>query len=644
MRAVAAVVAVALVVLPPTLGVVTCRSTSDFNAVAASRAIPGFIAITASSTTTVLTGTAASAALAAGVRPSSKPTTAPLDPRLLRARELAREGRVGQVARGAEPRLRELLDNIAAANPDELILLASLREFGRYFERVRGQLAPGQVDTLAWLPAQPRLFPVLMMNATTGDPPDRVLEVLRLLRADFRLQLDDHAELAAATALVWDAPERFGGAGGAAAGDEEVKVDPAVVAGVFRHFLTGARQLRFDPRKTPAELLVYVVDVSLGEEELRWATGRYGPRADVAATFFDVPYRPGATYDRDRDFLTEQSYVLPNLLRRGGACADAAYFASQVAKAAGVPSAPCRAAASVGAGDGEQPAWVAYLQPRAGGGGGGGGGGAAWNVARYPEHGGWPGEVVDPQTYETLPDAEVAVIAGLAGTTPRDRQASVALHKVIDLVPQEDRPAMLARSAELSPCNRRPWFDLADLASAQKLTEAQVKTMEEMVQKHLARPYPQFAVEVRLRMIKERAPDQYAAEVKRLAAAFPDRPEIAAQVKLAGIDRDIEAARRTAAVEQLIDLLRRHGQSGPVLLAAVSRLDPLLRKLEDLPKLEAVYRELFNAMPRPSPRRHARTTPYYRIAQRYADLLDETKQPQAAQAVRTKMQNTLLPE
>jgi hypothetical protein len=560
-------------------------------------------------------------------RPATRSATAPLDPRLVRAQDLARQRRLAEIPPLVEPRLREMLARPATVDPEEVILLASLREFARYFARTRAADA-GLNDTLAWLPGQPRLFPVLMMTATVGDPPDRVLGVLRALRADFRPQLDEYADLTTAMCVVWDAPERFGPSTNP---DEEPKIDAARVAAVFRHFVRTSNQARFAPKKTPPELLAYVVDVGLTDDELRWAASRYGSRVDASAAFLDVAYRPGATYDPGKEALTDRSYVLPNILRRGGRCADAAYFAAEIAKVAGTPATVVRA---TGVGDGEAPAWVAYLQP---------GPKPEWNVGRYAEHAGLLGELVDPQTYETLPDAEVAVIAGLNSTPPRERLASNALYKLTDMVAEEDRPAALARSVELSPCNRRAWFDLCDFASAGKLTDAQVKTMEEMVQKHLSRPFPHFAAVVRLRMIKAKQGTAYADEVKRIEELFRNQPDVAARVKLAAIDRDIEDSRRTAAADSLVELLRRHGTSTAVAQAAMTRLDALLRKMDDLPRLEAIYRELFAALPRPSPRRWGRSTPYYRIGQSYAALLDEMKQPQPAQAVRVRIENTVLP-
>src|SRR5205085_3129848 len=106
--------------------------------------------------------------------------------------------------------------------------------FAKYFARV-GQLTDGQRDTLAWLPTQPKLLTELMSVAGPADPPDRVLEVLRTLRADYHDRLEEFAGAAAAMCVVWDAPERFPPAPGGEA--ENSPIDSAEISRLFGHFV-----------------------------------------------------------------------------------------------------------------------------------------------------------------------------------------------------------------------------------------------------------------------------------------------------------------------------------------------------------------------------------------------------------------------
>ena len=73
------------------------------------------------------------------------------------------------------------------------------------------------------------------------------------------------------------------------------------------------------------------------------------------------------------------------------------------------------------------------------------------------------------------------------------------------------------------------------------------------------------------------------------------------------------------------------------------QLDDLLHRENDLPRLNEIYRAVFGAIPRPNPSYHMRTTPYWRMGWKYAELLDEMKDPQGAGALRTKLENLVLP-
>jgi hypothetical protein len=69
----------------------------------------------------------------------------------------------------------------------------------------------------------------------------------------------------------------------------------------------------------------------------------------------------------------------------------------------------------------------------------------------------------------------------------------------------------------------------------------------------------------------------------------------------------------------------------------------LLRKADELPRLGEIYHEVWTSLPRPSPARWGRTTPYYRIGEKYAAVLDELHSNDAGM-VRTKISNVVISE
>src|SRR5437868_5130125 len=130
-----------------------------------------------------LLGCAVTCAAAVTTKPA--PTTNPL---ILDAQRSARGGHVVEIAARIEWPLQQQLKDFAHANPDDFLRLATLRQFGRFFARVKDP-DEGTVEAMTWLIAQPKLAPTLMMLTTDFDPPDRVQELLRALQADHRTRM-----------------------------------------------------------------------------------------------------------------------------------------------------------------------------------------------------------------------------------------------------------------------------------------------------------------------------------------------------------------------------------------------------------------------------------------------------------------------
>jgi hypothetical protein len=558
---------------------------------------------------------------------TSRPAPAPPNPLILEAQKMVRQGRIRDIAAKVEPKLLIQFDGIAPIDPEEVTRLATLREFSRYFSRVK-EPDKRAIDTLEWLIGQPRLAPALMMTISAFDPPERVLEIVRVLREDHEDKLDEFANLTAATAVVWDAPERFGP-------QEDVKLDPNEVSRVFEFFVTSADRLTYDPRRMPAELLVFVVDMDLSNEELRWLAVQTGHRVNVPTAWAMVPHSDYVGYAHNsREPGDPQAFILPNILKRGGGADVAAHVASQAARSAGIPAVTVRAA---DAADGAVPWWIGFLQ---------GGAAPAWDFwsARYREHSGWRAQIVDPQTYEISGESDVAMLAGLLNTPNKDRLASMAMVKSIDLLPAKQRASLLRKALDLSPANRAGWYALADLVAEQKPDDAAMTPVEEVMGKYVSRRWPEFATVLRLRMLKGRGTLEYDKGAKKAIDAVRDRPELVAMIRLTIVDRLRDEKRYPEAAAMLKDILRSHVCSPAVAVSVMMRLDEVLHKQDDLPQLAAIYREVFHALVHPGSTKLGRTTVYYRIGARYAALLDEMKQPAEAEQVRLRMENTAVPE
>jgi hypothetical protein len=159
--------------------------------------------------------------------------------------------------------------------------------------------------------------------------------------------------------------------------------------------------------------------------------------------------------------------------------------------------------------------------------------------------------------------------------------------------------------------------------------------------KHL-RSMPEFALSLRLRMLKGRGSIECAAALRRAREAAGGRRDLLAVIGIARADRQLEDKQYVEATATLLEVLRDHA-TAPVALAVMNRLDDALRKQEDVARLAGVYGEVFNALEKPRAARHGRTTAYYQIGARYAAVLDETEQRQAAAQVRVKIEAIVTP-
>ena len=155
--------------------------------------------------------------------------------------------------------------------------------------------------------------------------------------------------------------------------------------------------------------LKFAVDLAAPFSELSWAQQSVKfPLNDLVKSYEAVRYR--------RDRIEAQTYVwpgerydLPFIYTEGGICVDQAYFATQAAKARGVPS-----LLFSGAGRDGRHAWFGYL-----------GTGKKWvlDAGRYEEQRYVTGVAIDPQTWALLSDHELVFLSEGFRRLPSYRQS-----------------------------------------------------------------------------------------------------------------------------------------------------------------------------------------------------------------------------
>jgi hypothetical protein len=555
---------------------------------------------------------------AAPEAPATKPA---LDPITLQLRDAVPSETLRSVLPRIEQELEPYLAGLNPADYERLLQLASQREFARYFSRL-SKLRPDQRETLQWLLTRPQLLRTLMMSVSQYDTPDQVLTVLINLRADQKDRLEEFADLAAAACVVWDirAPETD-------PEGENLPVEMERPKLLVRYFINARSQLRFDPRTLPWQLSAYVVESQVGPGELIWALNRYARRGSIGGAFFDVPYDYGRYHGLGGN-LGDRPYTLPNILLYGGICGDQAHFATEVARAVGVPATVCT---GHGATEGTGHAWVGYLDVR--------GDRAAWNFTegRYPENQYWRGRVIDPQTREAITDADVSLLAELQYAKPRERLVSDALCKLSDLVDEARRAELYMRAIDLCAGNPRPWHAMARLGAQMKLTGEQTAALRAAVEKFAIKRYPDFAFNILLSSISGRGTDQQLKLLASMRPQFTARPDLLAKIRLAEGDLYRRENRPAQAMAAYGDVLDRHLNIGPIILDAMGRADDLLSEMHEIPRLIALYKLVWQRMPQPEASIAVQGTPFYRIGARYRDLLNEVGQPVLAQTVQSRL-------
>jgi tetratricopeptide (TPR) repeat protein len=526
-----------------------------------------------------------------------------------------------------EAQARPLLANLQTIDANTIVSIGSYRELAIYFGKL-GQLKPDQQELLQWLIAQKQLMPTLMAAVTRKDPPDKVLSLLAALRTQQGAKLNDYADLTTAFLVVWDKPlmDLPGGVG--PTGSAAAALDEAPRVGrLFNYFLNSAN-LRFNPHDLPWQLSLYVVDVRLSEEDVLWATQRYGTRNDIGSIYFEVPYDDDALIKGTDKKISSHDYTLANILQYGGICVDQAYYASQIAKIRGMPA--CICTGQSGAGNYAH-AWAGFLNTT--------GESIAWDFdeARYKEDLFWEADINSPQTHDSLTDAEVGLLAQLTNYSPADRLASSLLGKMSDLAPDR-RAELFMRAIDLSPGNRGAWVSLATLASSGKLSSDQMEMVSAAVQKYLVKAYPDFGYEMLVKMSAGVPADQQVAALSRIGGMFADRPDLEARLSIrqgdllhaSGKDDDAIAAYGQALTSDL--------DAGPVILTALNKVDKILRDRNDLGRLLKVYDQVWHAMPVPPASARVSELPYFIVGQQYANLLEGAGREQDATAVRTQLQ------
>jgi tetratricopeptide (TPR) repeat protein len=524
----------------------------------------------------------------------------------------------------------------------------------RFLEQMaaaKGQLGEDAAPLARWIVSEKPLHLILPLALTERDRPEEVCGVLATLWKASPKAVAEFPNLATAICVVFDRPLTRHV-------NENARSAPDALE-AFKFFAANDGRMLWGMKKVPWELLVWTVDVSSPIAELQWALAKYHGDKAVGKRFFDIEY-DDAAYRGAAKKVNLAGYSLPNILKCGGICADQAYFAVEVGKAIGCPT-----AYAVGRGVHGGHAWVGFLQ--------GQGGKAQWNFTfgRYKEHKYFRGNVTDPQTGQHITDSVAALLADALEAGAGGRRGARAYVDAAALVlaagavplPGERLPMptggagadrrghrdaprdggvetaleLLKQSVALCPAYRYSWALVGDLGAEGKLSTEQKNQWADALIKAVGKTYPDFTFDVLMPMAKSiEDAEAQAAALSKMFRFFRERPDLASDILLTQGELWEREGKPKEALDCYKQAVSKFLTDGPMVIDALGHIDKLLAGHGEAAEKAGIeiLEKTFKALGKPDKFYNLQDSMWYQVGLRYADALKAAGKDAQAQKVR----------
>ncbi len=511
-----------------------------------------------------------------------------------------------------------------------------------------------RIELLKLLRNNRNLASTLVFLLRPGEDPVGAYGMLDHLGQKRAELLDKYATLAAAICVVHQKPfERH---------VNENTPKSAEPIDIFDYYVKNEGRMFFGIRNVPAELLVYVVDTTGSIDEMNWALAKYAGDKEVGRRFFDIKY----DYEHFRlgtpKKVTQAGFTLQNILLFGGVCADQAYFAMEVGKSIGVPT-----AYTVGASGEVGHAWVGFLQTN---------GSAGWwnfDSGRYEAYRGVRGNVMDPQTRKNIPDSYVSLLGELIKTKPIDRQNAAALTDAAqrlmslekDGLPQTAAPENLV-AASIRPAARKAdtttelalfeaalhqssgfagaWFGVREMAVANKLSLADKRRWADLLLNLGAKKYPDFTLAILSPMIATISdPKEQDQLWSNVFTIFQSRFDLAANIRMQEAAMWETQNQSDKAGICYMDVIQRYANAGPFVLEALKGAEKMLVDSKRGDKVVLLYEQAWGRTkaPREMAGQFMTQSNWYRVGKMYSEKLKSANDMTKAQLVNTQLDKTM---
>jgi hypothetical protein len=516
-------------------------------------------------------------------------------------------------------------------------------------ELLLGARASDAGETLQRFADHPEFMVELGLLYSEKDDAKGVLDLANRLMDERGDQIDQYPALAAALCVVHDMQ---GGKVYSRWVNEHTPESSAPLE-IFDFFVGNARTMSIRPDTLPAIALVYVVDVTETPQQLQWAHDRFRSSPMIKDRFFEIEYDYQHFQQNKPKRVTSEAgeYNLEKIKRYGGVCADQAYYAMSVAKACGIPSAYV-----IARGADVSHAWVGFVEQR--------GRRTEWNfdAGRYSDYQNLRGNLVNPQTRESISDGRAGVLADAMSSRNEEVLASLAAARVVQRMSQqrwqldedaeldgrgnirsmrtdsvEDRLTLLR--ATLSKCAGVPsaWDRVVSMADRGDLSEKQMDVWGRAVMQLAGRQHQDFAYDFLVRLISTIEEPQRQHEMWEWAfGQFRARPDLAAGVRFKQGELWASNDNLDFAWRAYNDVVARYINDGPQVVNALSSMDRLLadnkKGDEMIPILEDAGRRV--TRPDDMSTQFAVQSNYYRIHRMLAKAYERAGRRSEAKQVR----------
>lgn len=438
---------------------------------------------------------------------------------------------------------------------------------------------------------------------------------------------------------------------------------PCTMLEGFKYYTCGKFGFRYNLRKMPYELSIYLADTRLSLAERAWVQKNYGyylkNLASPANTCGDVPYDTAFVKGRAPKKIDKVAYTLPNLRRVGGICGDGAYYASQVCKSLGVPAAVVGGRGKAGIGH----AWVASLRVSEGK--------AYWNFRAGrisgTSSGYFTGSTRDPGTGRSIDEGELIVL-GYAAQIPLQRReeadAAIALAKLADktaaagdkpnldglydLAKRYDvrflppRPILktagwiyphrtvdrgmvsdlVARSLQRNLGHRPAWDFIVESLEKKRMSLKDVPRFLDFLVSKTATRYPDYGFVIAMRVVPH-IPDADVRRkfLQRMNGVFGKRQDLRGKILMALGNDYLQEGRESKAAVVFATAAEQCDKVADVVLGASLKAEMLFLRHKRSDLAINMYRKLFKRTPTPSKGIVWGSTVYYQLGDRLRKLL-----------------------